>query len=33
MQTIVLDQPGRLSLTETPLPAVPGPDEAMVRLR
>jgi threonine dehydrogenase-like Zn-dependent dehydrogenase len=32
MQTIVLDQPGRLSLTETPPPAGPGPGEAIVRV-
>jgi NADPH:quinone reductase-like Zn-dependent oxidoreductase len=32
MQTIVLDQPGRLTLTETPPPAGPGPGEAIVRV-
>ena len=32
MQTIVLDQPGRLSLTEMPPPAGPGPGEAVVRV-
>jgi threonine dehydrogenase-like Zn-dependent dehydrogenase len=32
MQTIVLDQPGRLTLTETPPPAGAGPGEAIVRV-
>ena len=32
MQTIVLDQPGQLVLTETPPPAGPGPGEAIVRV-
>jgi 2-desacetyl-2-hydroxyethyl bacteriochlorophyllide A dehydrogenase len=33
MQTIILDQPGQLRLTETAEPAAPGPGEALVRVR
>ncbi len=32
MKTIVLEQPGRFTLTETPQPAAPGPGEALVRV-
>ena len=33
MRTIVLDEPARLRLTETPEPAAPAPGEALVRVR
>ena len=32
MKTIVLEQPGRFTLTETPQPVAPGPGEALVRV-
>lgn len=32
MKTIVLEQPGRFTLTDTPQPAAPGPGEALVRV-
>jgi 2-desacetyl-2-hydroxyethyl bacteriochlorophyllide A dehydrogenase len=33
MKTIVLDQPGHLRLTDTQPPSLPGPDEALVRVK
>jgi 2-desacetyl-2-hydroxyethyl bacteriochlorophyllide A dehydrogenase len=33
MQTIVLEEPGRFVLTDTPEPDAPGPGEALVRVR
>lgn len=33
MQTIILDEPGRLRLADTDAPAAPGPGEALVRVR
>jgi 2-desacetyl-2-hydroxyethyl bacteriochlorophyllide A dehydrogenase len=33
MKTIVLDQPGHFTLTDTPEPGEPGPDAALVRVR
>lgn len=33
MKTIVLDQPGHFTLTDTPFPADPDPGEALVRVR
>jgi 2-desacetyl-2-hydroxyethyl bacteriochlorophyllide A dehydrogenase len=33
MKTLTLEEPGRLSLSETPEPGVPGPGEALVRVR
>jgi 2-desacetyl-2-hydroxyethyl bacteriochlorophyllide A dehydrogenase len=33
MQTIILDQPGQLRLTNTAAPEAPGPGEALVRVR
>lgn len=32
MQTLVLDEPGRFSLIETPTPGAPGPGEALIRV-
>ncbi len=32
MKTIVLEEPGRFRLTETPAPSAPGPGEALVRV-
>src|SRR5712671_1972011 len=32
MKTIVLEQPGRFTLTDTPQPAAPGPGEVLVRV-
>ena len=33
MKTVLLEKPGRLTLTETAEPAAPGPGEALVRVR
>ncbi len=33
MQTILLEEPGRFVLTETPEPEAPGPQDALVRIR
>src|ERR1700761_2066422 len=32
MRTIVLEEPGRFTLTDTPQPSAPGPGEALVRV-
>jgi len=32
MQTIILNEPGRFSMTDTPAPPAPGPGEALVRV-
>ncbi len=32
MKTLILDKPGELRVTDTPAPAAPGPDEALVRV-
>src|SRR6516162_246980 len=32
MKTIVLEQPGRFAMADTPAPAKPGPGEALVRV-
>src|SRR5258708_1048754 len=33
MRTLVLEQPGNLRLVDTPVPAAPGPGEALVKVR